>query len=348
MPVNNTENLENTIESILNQSITDIEIICINNTKDNTILEKYQDNDDRIIVQEKNQHLMLSLNNAIQDSKGNYILIADQENLFNQNVLTSLYSKTIEKKAQLAIFKQNNEVTDENIKIDSLSRLVGLDSFTIEKIKDELFEINANLFNKLFNKEFLLKNNIKFDTTIENSEELFFYESLLKSEKTILVNEPLYKTNNKRIIQDTIGNYEEYIKCQKKIMELFNDNYSSQAYNNLIKKTVNKYDTISIDNKKRAYEILRKTFIEILDENKTKETLPLLTDENRKSFEQIIISESVEEYELLKEVNEDKKTVNKMNRYEKLLKIEQNKIKNFNNSLLSSNSWKLTKIFRIR
>ncbi len=72
-----------------------------------------------------------------------------------------------------------------------------------------------------------------------------------------------------------------------------------------------------------------------------------LSNTNRKKFEQIIISESLEEYDLLKKLSEDTKSINYMKRYGKILKSEEEKIKNFNNSLTSSNSWKLTKIFRL-
>ena len=72
-----------------------------------------------------------------------------------------------------------------------------------------------------------------------------------------------------------------------------------------------------------------------------------LSNTNRKKFEQIIISESLEEYDLLKKLSEDTKSINYMKRYGKILKSEEEKIKNFNNSLTASNSWKLTKIFRL-
>ena len=73
-----------------------------------------------------------------------------------------------------------------------------------------------------------------------------------------------------------------------------------------------------------------------------------MNKENRKIFEQIIISETAEEYDLLKKINEDKKRIYFMERYDKILNSERLKIKNFNDSLVSSNSWKLTKIFRLK
>ena len=117
--------------------------------------------------------------------------------------------------------------------------------------------------------------------------------------------------------------------------------------NIFIHKLCDKFDEVGIEYKKESFYLLRNTFLEILENKDINNFMNSLSNTNRKKFEQIIISESLEEYDLLKKLSEDTKSINYMKRYGKILKSEEEKIKNFNDSLIASNSWKLTKIFRL-
>ena len=104
---------------------------------------------------------------------------------------------------------------------------------------------------------------------------------------------------------------------------------------------------MGVEYKKVSFHLLRNSFLEILENDTNKDFISCLEYTNRKIFEQIIITESIEEYDLLKKVFDDKKSINYKKRYEKILQSEEKKIKNFNKSLTSSHSWQLTKIFRL-
>ena len=86
MPVFNGEQfLSKAIESILNQTFSDFELIIINDgSTDNTkkIIEKYKAIDKRIIVKnQNNKGLTKSLNIAISITKGEYIARHDADDI---------------------------------------------------------------------------------------------------------------------------------------------------------------------------------------------------------------------------------------------------------------------------
>ena len=86
---NGEEYLEECLDSIINQTLEDIEIICVNDgSTDNSlkILKKYAKNDDRfIILDEDNQGAGISRKKGIDVSKGEFIYLMDSDDYINNN-----------------------------------------------------------------------------------------------------------------------------------------------------------------------------------------------------------------------------------------------------------------------
>ncbi|WP_295722607.1 glycosyltransferase family 2 protein [uncultured Methanobrevibacter sp.] len=85
VPVYNTANyLEECLDSLVNQSLEDIEIICIDDkSEDNSpeILEKYASKDNRIkvILNKENTGQAIARNIALKSVKGEYIAFMDSD-----------------------------------------------------------------------------------------------------------------------------------------------------------------------------------------------------------------------------------------------------------------------------
>ena len=97
MPVYNSENyLEESINSILNQTHKNFEFIIINNgSTDNSlkIIKKYQKIDRRIVlIEKKNRGLIESLNDGLSKSKGQYIVRMDSDDISLPNRLAKQFS----------------------------------------------------------------------------------------------------------------------------------------------------------------------------------------------------------------------------------------------------------------
>ena len=96
LPVYNAgKYLRDSIESILNQSYKNFELIIINDgSKDESlnVIEEYKQNDERIIViNRENRGLIASLNEGIEKSRGNYIARMDQDDISLENRLEIQY-----------------------------------------------------------------------------------------------------------------------------------------------------------------------------------------------------------------------------------------------------------------
>ena len=90
IPVYNVENyLEKCLDSILNQTLREIEIICIDDCSiDNSyfILEEYSKKDSRIVIIKNNinKGVSKSRNIGINISKGDYIAFIDSDDYVNE------------------------------------------------------------------------------------------------------------------------------------------------------------------------------------------------------------------------------------------------------------------------
>ena len=96
IPIFNVENyLAKCLDSIINQTLMDIEIICVNDgSKDNSvdILNTYAQRDKRItIINKANGGLSSARNAGIRVANGEYICFLDSDDYFEFNACERLY-----------------------------------------------------------------------------------------------------------------------------------------------------------------------------------------------------------------------------------------------------------------
>ena len=108
VPVYNGEEfLSQCLDSILAQTLQDIEILCVNDgSTDNSlkILKGYAKKDKRIqIINQKNQGLSASRNNAMKIAKGEYLSFVDADDYINKQFLEELYNSAIKENADIAL-----------------------------------------------------------------------------------------------------------------------------------------------------------------------------------------------------------------------------------------------------
>ena len=107
MPVYNAEKfIEKTLQSVINQTIKDIEIICVDDcSKDNSveIIKEYQKKDDRIILlqNEINSKVSQTRNNGINAAKSDWIALLDSDDAWEPTFLEKVMQRQKETGGQL-------------------------------------------------------------------------------------------------------------------------------------------------------------------------------------------------------------------------------------------------------
>ena len=124
VPIYNVKNeLSRCLDYLLNQTLKEIEIICINDAstdKSGEIINYYAAKDDRVVVinHESNMSASICRKEGVEIAKGEYLLFVDPDDYIEKDALDKLYSLAKEKKIEILHFGTriiNNGVTDNQV-----------------------------------------------------------------------------------------------------------------------------------------------------------------------------------------------------------------------------------------
>ena len=235
VPVYNTEKyLPRCIESILNQTYKNIEVILVNDgstDKSGQICDQYFISDDRItVVHKKNTGVSDSRNQGIRVSNGDYLQFVDSDDYIDED-MTEILLQTIEQtKVDLVIcgIKSVENITGKCILNNYPKNEMNISVEYFKKIYYNLYicsYINSPC-NKLYSANIIKYNNILFDTKFNLGEDLLFNLEVIK------------KCNKFSILSACLYNYERYddIHLTNKFRE---DIYNIQKI--LFKNVINLY-----------------------------------------------------------------------------------------------------------
>lgn len=193
-------NIENYIEkclnSLLKQSLDNIEIIVVNDgSTDSTprIIEKISNNNINkvIVVNQKNKGLGEARKSGLKIAKGEYLLFVDGDDWLEEVALEKLYISATNNNSDIVLYNafwsyddRRDEVNTFNDNINELSDLLR-----------ELFRGNITpaIWAKLIKREYINKNNIQFVSDCSYAEDLATVSSwFMYNPKISFVKESLY------------------------------------------------------------------------------------------------------------------------------------------------------------
>lgn len=166
------------LESIVNQSYSNIEVILINDgSTDNSsrIIDDFASNDERIkIINQKNLGVSVARNRGIDNATGKYIIFIDADDyLLDIRALENVHTTSVGHPCDVIMYdiKYEDKKTHYPLNEGGYFSKEDIDSFLFEVIKEEHFNSPCN---KLYSKEILNKYNIRFDKNIKIGEDLLF------------------------------------------------------------------------------------------------------------------------------------------------------------------------------
>ncbi len=239
MPIYNVSYfLNKSIESIQNQSIEDIEIICVDDgsTDDSVeVLEKLQKKYNNItIITQENSGPGGARNNGILHASGDYIAFLDGDDIFlDTQALEKMYS-TAKKYDFCPLVCANLRRIEQDYSVDEYYDYLNskFHYFLKEDIVDvESYGIPFGFYKNIFNREFLLENNILFPDYRFGEDPLFMINVLEKIDNFPVVPVDLYGYNHSigGGVNEKITTYEkkyDYILNFKRIFDiLIKNNY---------------------------------------------------------------------------------------------------------------------------
>ncbi|WP_409201100.1 glycosyltransferase [Methanobrevibacter sp. DSM 116169] len=204
VPVYNVEKyLRKSLDSLINQTLKDIEIICVNDgSTDNSlaILEEYALKDNRIkIITKENGGLSSARNAGMKHITGEYTSFIDSDDWVETDAFELLFrfSKLKDLDILMFPFKFYDEDTSE-VYQTQYNSLEVIDSkfneeiFTYIDVKDVLFKIAHSPVNKLYKTSYLNDINAHFEEGLNYEDIAFFFPTFLNAKKVSICRKSFY------------------------------------------------------------------------------------------------------------------------------------------------------------
>lgn len=225
IPIYNVERyLSQCLESVINQTYKELEIICINDgSPDNSlkILEKFQKKDNRIkLITQKNQGLAGARNTGINNATGEFIFFLDSDDWLPLNAIELLYNKQKNEDADIVIGGRNTITLKKENKFfpKSYEKNLKFKEYIMRSFKDKSFRAVA--WGKLYKKDIIKKYRLYFPKGLLYEDLLFLMRYLYYSKKITVLSECVYnyRYDRKDSIINTINTKD--MDCLKTVEEL--------------------------------------------------------------------------------------------------------------------------------
>lgn len=287
IPIYNVERyLNECIESVINQTFKDIEILCVNDgSKDKSlsIIEEFAQKDGRVkVINKENGGYASAINKGLELAQGEFVGIVESDDVCTPQMYEKLFNKISESEADYVI-GDYYFLSKEKVKISAYSAGLVTDEngyFNLST-NPKLLDKPAYPWKALYRKSFLAENDIKMlqDGKGAYEDQPWNMTCLVKAKKIMSVAEPLYyyrvdangsSTNNGG---QKLVNYVRRRQQAKEILQEngYFDNMEAREYfySAALKGCYFFYKRIAPEFKPEYYSVMQELFKSGLDEGVT-------------------------------------------------------------------------------
>lgn len=216
LPVYNVSDyLRQCMDSIVGQTLQDIEIICVDDgsTDDSlAILNEYASKDSRVqVIQQKNSGAGAARNKGLSVATGEYLSFLDSDDFFEPDMLEKAWTKAHDTKAEVLVFRsdQYREDLNEFVQVSWTLREKELPPYrpmNQRNFRGNVFKVFVGwAWDKLFLKDFVDRYNLRFQELRTSNDMLFVFSSIAFAQNMEIVDEVLahQRRNNPNSLSNT-------------------------------------------------------------------------------------------------------------------------------------------------
>ena len=214
MPIYNASDyLRPALDSVLAQTLEQIEIICIDDgstDKSLAIIKEYHEKDKRIrIVTENNAGVSTARNKGIIRARGEYILFLDADDFFEPTLIERLYVEAVKNELDIAFCQYDVYNTKQSrftsaVAEDHSEIWTGGDIISKNEYPDYILQcMSGYVWNKLFSANFIREKGLMFAPELYVFEDVHFvctalaYANRIKGITEILVHHRIYSEQSR-------------------------------------------------------------------------------------------------------------------------------------------------------
>ena len=347
--------LKECLDSIVNQTLDDIEIICVNDGSTDgslNILNDYASKDNRFkVFSQKNGGRGSASNLGMTIAKGKYLYLMDADDILKLNALEELYNCAEEKSVDVLMFQAINYVSDEkryyHTDIYDMSKIVEFnngDVFDYEDLDDLIFHIPVTPWSKLYNMDFIFDNDIKFPEGLIFEDNILYWDVIFNAKRIAFYEKCLYirRRYSESIMGSKNKSFVDSIVINNLMIDRFKkygvfDKFKKILYNRKINLNYNRFVEINDQFKEFYFAKLQEDYNRVISKGLYYDYFNLLDHRNKFIFDCCLNSESYQEFRYHMAYWDSRNTVNKLKSENKTLKGKNNELKDFNKTIKEDN-----------
>ncbi len=316
VPVYNVENyLRECLDSLINQTFEDFEIICVNDGSSDSsldILNEYASNDNRIrIITQENAGPSNARNNGLDNAAGDYIYFMDSDDILDLNAIKELYDLAVEKDLDLVIFKlisfddeTKEQFTSNYYEMEFLTKSVPDKVFSHGDLTpQDVYKIAVSPPGKLFRRDLI--GDLRFPEGLLFEDNPFFVECMFKAKRVYFYDKYLYNRRIRRNSITTSYNKDnmDFIPISNMLIDLTKqyglyDEYKEGLFEKILTNIYLRFSQIGDEYKEEFFKRIQKDFLAKKDEYDNDESLQNSDERLKEIFYSAIESQNAREYEL--------------------------------------------------
>lgn len=244
IPVYNVEKyLREALDSVVNQTLKDIEIICVDDcSPDNcpAILDEYASKDSRVKVihLKENGGAGRARNIALDIAEGEYIMFLDPDDWFELDACELAYNQIAKNNDDFVYFNYYKYIEDTGKyilgtrRIEPFVKYWDSSSFSFSDLDTLKYLVSGESVFHIFRKSFLNKNNIRYSTEHFCEDTLFYIHSIVCSSTVSVIPKPIYtyRIHNKSATTICAGKWEQFFEGRYKAYELVKNSENADKY----------------------------------------------------------------------------------------------------------------------
>lgn len=305
--------IKKAINSVLSQSLTDFELIIVNDgSTDNTsdIINGFCD--ERIVlINQENKGPGAARNSALEIVKGEYVMFLDSDDWFCEDALKTAYNEATGKNTDITIFqiiKYDSGTYSENdwFNLNDFDESFENRVFDPHECRDFLFDISVSACQKIFKKEFLNEIDARFPEGIYFEDMPFFFYTFLNAQRISIIRKHLYvrQKHPGSITESVDSKFLDTVPAGQILIDIFIESGCYDIYRfDLLAFKVNgpRYALMGIEDKykEELYTLIKDDYEAIKKTPYYDDYLEELGPVKRKFFTDILKSEDYEEFKTL-------------------------------------------------
>lgn len=314
MPVFNGEKyIKKAIDSVLDQTLTDFELIIVNDGSIDNTLKIIEDYDDEriIIINQDNHGPGNARNRGLEKATGEYVMFLDSDDWFKRDAFQIAYDNAFKDSTDISMFqiiKYDGIEYSQNdwFNLNSFSKDFEDRVFNPHECRDFLFDISVSACQKIFRHEFLKDIDAQFPEGIYFEDMPFFFYTFLSSKRVSIIKRHLYvrRKHEGSITEAVDSKFLDTVKAGQILMDIFIENEWYDMYRfDLLAFKINgpRYALMGIEEKykEELYLLIKKDYDSIKLTQYYDDYLDNLGPVKRKFFLDIIESKSYDEFKTL-------------------------------------------------